>query len=312
MSEATRNLVIVYMPEYQARSDWEAVKERIEARAPDIAVRIVDNTVPDPETEAWQVTRPSLVFSVTPLFSYRPRGGAILAGGSINKIAQARRLAAAGLPGPETRLLTPGLELDPDAFGEYAVVKPLDEGGSMGRHVKLVRTDGVVARYMELTLRETIPMVVQQYVDAVDGEGRPFEYRLLTVFGRPLYLLKVQALDSRRPLSEIVAAGGEIAVNRRGVKRELSLVIEDDIVTLGAQVAEVFPDRPCLGIDFVRVRESGALQVIETNPAGGIWHLSSQFTPNYPEHVRNGLYEQFQAIETIAEILIDRTRSTGS
>lgn len=311
MSEATRNLVIVHMPQYQARSDWEGVKERIEARAPDIAVRIVDNTVPDPETEAWQVTRPSLVFSVTPLFSYRPRGGAVFAGGAINKIAQARRFAAAGLPGPETHLLTPALDLDPNVFGEYAVVKPLDEGGSLGRHVKLVRTEAVAARYMELTLREKVPMIVQQYVDAVDSEGRPFEYRLLTIFGRPLYLLKLLALEPREELAAVVAAGGEIAVNRKGVKRELSLVIEDDIVALGAQVADAFADRPCLGVDFVRARTSGALQVIETNPAGGTWHLSSQFTPNYPDHVRGGLYGQFKALDVAADSLVEKVRSAA-
>lgn len=311
MSEAKRNLVIVHMPEYQARSDWEGVAERIEALAPDIAVRIVDNTVPDPETEAWQVTRPSLVFSVTPLFAYRPKGGAVFAGGSVNKIAQARRLAAAGLPGPETHLLTPGLELDPNVFGEYAVVKPLDEGGSLGRHVKLVRTEAIAERYLDLTARERIPMVVQQYVDAVDDQGRPFEYRLLTVFGRPLYLLKLLALEPRGALSAVVAAGGEIAVNRKGVKRELSLVIEDDIVTLGTRVADAFPDRPCLGIDFARKKESGALQVIEVNPAGGTWHLSSQFTPNYPEPVRDGLYGQFHALDTAADALVEKVRSAA-
>lgn len=132
MADPTRNLVIVHMPEYQALSDWVGIRERIEARAPDIEVRIVDNTVQDEATERWQVTRPSLVFSVTPRFSYRPRGGTIAAGGSLNKIAQARRLAAAGLPGPETHLLTPALDIDPASFGAFAVVKPLDQGGRSG------------------------------------------------------------------------------------------------------------------------------------------------------------------------------------
>ena len=70
-----RNLLLLHTDTYQERADWLAVKEKIEARAPDIEVRVDSNDHPSADVYRWQIARPSLVFSPFRLLAYRPPGG---------------------------------------------------------------------------------------------------------------------------------------------------------------------------------------------------------------------------------------------
>ena len=69
-----RNLVLLHTETQQALSDWVTVREKIEARAPDIDARLASNDEPNPDIYRWQVTRPSLVISPFRLLAYRPHG----------------------------------------------------------------------------------------------------------------------------------------------------------------------------------------------------------------------------------------------
>ena len=63
-----------------------------------------------------------------------------------------------------------------------------------------------------------------------------------------------------------------------------------------------------LGIDIIRDSQSGQLYVLEVNPHGHIWHLSSKVAKtNDPQHLRDH-YAQFNALDRIAELLIEKTR----
>ena len=106
-AEPTRNLLIVHTPPYQGLSDWLEVKQRIEARAPDIEVRIATNGSPNSVTARWQIQRPSLVFSVCPLFHFKPKGGTVYDGHPMTKLEQIERLASKGLPIPRTEICRP-------------------------------------------------------------------------------------------------------------------------------------------------------------------------------------------------------------
>src|SRR5438067_11531517 len=182
--EPVRKLLIVHTPILQDISDWSRVKERINERAPDIEVRIATNGVANSATRRWQVSRPSLVFSPYVLREFQPKGGTVYAGCGFSKLDQIRRLESCGVAVPLTAILTSDLAMDPERWGQYAVVKPLR--GSMGRNVYLVPTTQVIARYAELTLNETREMVVQPYIEHSEN-GYPTEYRVLTLFGKVLY-----------------------------------------------------------------------------------------------------------------------------
>jgi hypothetical protein len=157
-------------------------------------------------------------------------------------------------------------------------------------------------------------MIVQKYVDATDDSGRGSEYRVLTMFGRPIYMLMgIEAMPRGSPAEIVDKHNGEIAFNRRGAgKRELRLIIEEDVIDLATRTADVLREVPCLGVDIARSRETGQLYVLETNPAGFTWHVSSRVSRNYPREVREAIYDQFAALDSGADALIEKTRWEAS
>lgn len=302
-----RNLVIVHTPGHQALSDWTAVQALMAERAPDIEVRIADNNLPNSTTRRWQTRRPSLVFSPAPLIRYEPTGGRVYCGRRLHKMDVFAWLTAAGVPTPLSATYRPGMVLDPERWGPYVVLKPPGMLSSYGRFVRLVRTDTVLQRFDTLGIDPKLEMMAQQFIDATDDEGRLFETRVLTMFGSPMYALKVTVLEPRGDPGGIADADGEIAINRKGLKRELKLAIEDDVVALAQRAAAAIPDVPCIGFDIVRDRSTGELTVLEANGAS-VWHLSSNSTPGYPQEVRDGLHAQFSALQTAADRLVERVR----
>jgi hypothetical protein len=309
------NLVIVHSPGAQDISDWIAVKEKIDARAPDIDVRIVRNGRPNPEIAEWQLSRPSLVFSPCNLVNYRPAGGKIYVGDDMDKLEQIRRLDFAGIPVPRSVVLIPGLSLDPAAWGEYVLVKPASKISSYGRSIKLARPETVGARFEELTARGQEKMLVQQLIDATDEAGRLVAYRALTMFERPLFVYRSRQVKPRPPLAVIHDWGSNIIAHNtaaKGVKREREMVEEADVLDLAARAARAVREFPVLGLDIIRERSTGGLYVLETNSGGNVWHLSSSLGLRYPHKQRRKLYNQFGALDVAADALIEKTRQEAS
>ncbi len=305
----SRNLLILHTPGFQDRSDWETVKEKIEARAPDIDVRIDDNLHPSPETSRWQTSRPSVVFSPFILVHYRPPGGPVFAGRHMGKGRECAHMAESGLPVPATVRLVPDLLLEPRTWGDYVIVKPAL--GTLGDGVQIVRAAEVARRYAALTDQGKRRMFIQRFIDHVDAEGHPYSYRVLTIFGEPLIQAEYRWVEPRRPLAEIAAdPAGKIASNAPGISRNRRLVKIPDVLALARRVAAAFPEIPCLGQDIIRQTGTGELFILETNPGGYTWHLSSEHSrttvdPDY-EKAR---YSQFDALDVVADMLIHKTRT---
>ena len=81
---------------YEDISDWDEVKRRIEAQAPDIEVRIANNFAKNSVTARLAGRRPSLVFSASHLAEFRPLGGTLYVGDQSTKLEQFERLARQG------------------------------------------------------------------------------------------------------------------------------------------------------------------------------------------------------------------------
>jgi hypothetical protein len=308
--EPIRNLLIVHTPLSQELSDWLTVKQKIGAKAPDIEVRIISNVLPDARTQQWQTTRPSLVFSPVNFVRFKPAGGKVYVGRQLDKLIEASRLRRGGLPVPMTERLVPGHKLDRAVWGDYVVIKPSNEGGSRGRSVRLVRTQMLSALSGK---RQPQRMIVQQFLDATDEAGRLCEYRILTLFGRPIYSQLGAMVDARPPLSEIAdTLKGEFAYNRSGVKREWKAVKEPEVLDLAIRASATLSEFPCLGVDIVRDRATGRLYILETNTGGNTWHLSSASGLKFPADFRRQLYAQFDALETAADVLIAKTRAEAA
>jgi hypothetical protein len=304
----TRNLVMVQTADEQDPADWIAIKQIIERKAPDIEVRIATNRERNSATTRWQVRRPSLVFSPVRLFEFAPRGGALYRGYILGKDVQLRRLSSIGILTPKTAALSPLRSFDPQEWGEYVVVKPNNLNAGAG--IKLVRTVELSARCEELIASTADQLIVEPYIDHCE-EGYPTEYRVLTLFGRALYCARNRWGDLRPPLAEIAANPlGIIASNNTTMGGRVRSVCNDpEIIALGERAHRAFPECPVLGVDIVRESQSGRLYVLEVNPHGAVWHLSSANSKTYdPEYLRE-LYAQFNALELAADLLIQKTRA---
>jgi hypothetical protein len=309
-AEPTRNLLIVHTPPYQGLSDWQEVKQRIEARAPDIEARIATNGSPNSVTARWQIQRPSLVFSVSPLFQFKPKGGTVYAGHPMSKFEQIERLASNGFPVPRTARLAPDLVLDRETWGRYVVLKPWD--GWMGEDVRLLRTEDVAAHYPELTFDGKRPMVIQPYIEHSE-DGYPTECRVLSMFGRVLYCARNRWGAARRPLEEIASdPNGIIASNDKTFGRVRTVCDDPEIIALGVRAHSAFPECPTVAIDIIRNADTGQLCIMEANPEGLSWHFSSVLSGTFTaEHIRD-LYSQFNALDRVAELLIEKTRAEAT
>ena len=159
----------------------------------------------------------------------------------------------------------------------------------------------------------TREMVVQPYIDHSEN-GHPTEYRVLTLFGKVLYAAR-NSWGKPRPALEEIAADpyGIIASNDKKVERVRTVSNDAEIIALGEQAHAAFPECPVLGVDVVRNSETGKSYVLEVNPAGDTWHLSSLQAKNFysAEHVRN-LYAQFGALDRVAQLLIEKTRAEAT
>jgi hypothetical protein len=308
--EPARNLLILQEPSLQDPSDWIAIKQRIDRDAHDIEVRIGNVRQPNSVTARWQVRRPSLVFSPTFLFEYVPRGGAVFSGRFLGKDEQLRRLSSIDILTPRTETLSSASSFEPKEWGEYVIVKP--NNLNSGKGVRLVRSIDVSTRFDELTAFAEDRFLVQSFIDPSE-DGYPTEYRVLTLFGRALLCIRKQLTKMRRPLAEIAADPlGVIASNDKKVGERIRSVCDDsEIISLAERAHEAFPECAVLGVDIIRESQSGRLYILEVNPHGVVWHLSSPLAKTFdPQHVRD-LYTQFSALDRAADLLIQKTRAAA-
>jgi hypothetical protein len=304
----TRNLVIVYTEHLQDPADWAAIKVRIERDAPDIEVRIVNNFHRNSVTVRWQVRRPSLVFSPIRLAEFVPRGGAVFCGRILGKDEQVRRLSSIGILTPKTVTLSSENSFYASEWGELVVVKP--NNSNSGHGVKLVRSVDLPTRWVELTTGINDQILVQPYIDHAE-DGYPTIYRVLTMFGRALYCVMNRWANKRPPLTQIATdPSGVIATNSDAMGGHVRALCNDpEIVALGERAHEAFSECPVLGVDIIRDIHTGKFYVLEVNPHGNVWHLSSPFVRKVdPEYVR-ARYAQFNALDRAADLLIQKTRS---
>lgn len=309
MTSITRNLLIPLRSNL-SMEDWSAIGSKIGDRAPDIEVRIASDEAHLPDAESWQVTRPSVVFSPDMLGAFKPRGGTIFAGQSINKLNQAKSLHAIGVLVPPTILLTPQLSIDPEIVGEFVVTKPPRSARGIG--ITLVRTSTLANRYAELTDGGRNRMLVQPYIDHTE-DGYPTEFRALTMLGKVLYCARNRWGERRRPLREIADTDGLIASNTKTKGGRIrAAVIDEDVIALAERASTAFPGTGVLGVDIIREARSRALFVLEVNPSGKVWHLSSGLGRTFDPDHRRDLYAQFDALDRAADLLVARTRAEAS
>ena len=117
MGEPARNLLIVHSSGYEDISDWDEVKRRIDAQAPDIEVRIANNFARNSVTRGGRSG--ARRWFAQAIWRSSVRRGTLYVGHQLTKLEQFERLARQAPPTPQTMRLTPEAQ-----WGPYVVVKP--------------------------------------------------------------------------------------------------------------------------------------------------------------------------------------------
>lgn len=315
-----RHLVIVHQPGWQAAEDWVDIAQRVRRLDPSTGVVIASALKANKALEERAAELPSLVFSAGPTGQFRPRRGKVYHGAPMHKFEQLRRLQAAGVLVPKSQLLTPGVTCDPDAWGEFVVVKPTDmASSSKAAGIQLMRAERVryVAPedYPEGHPGRRGPMVVQQFIDT---GAELSTFRVLTLFGEPLYC-EYNYLDNSRPdltASDGVIEATNIAIQGDTPNRHRVFRYDADMVAVARAAHAAIPEIPLKGCDILRDHRTGRLYVIEVNPNSNTWHFSSAFVAalekkypeKFPPELARQRLEQLDAFGTAAHVLADVTR----
>lgn len=310
VTRALRNLILVHQCTKQDRKDYEEIALRIGARAPDIAVYVVDTKASGLSDPRFDVDVPTLTVSPMPIKRFVPPSGAICQGYEHPKGNQYERLAHLGIPVPRWVRIQPGTALSADVWGPYVVVKP--ELGRKGAEIYIKRTGRVRYRspqsYPEDHPVRKAPLIAQEFIYT----GRwPVNYRVVTLFGHALLCWRCEAAHDYVPLHsrwDFRARGGITVVSNKKNSR-YSLAADADVIALAEHAHLAFPDQPLLGTDVLRDADTGLLYVIECNPRGDAWLISSAMGRMIER--ANGLdfASQFGALDVAVDALIAETRA---
>jgi glutathione synthase/RimK-type ligase-like ATP-grasp enzyme len=251
--------------------------------------------------------RPTLAVSFCRPRTFRPRLKAFHHGLPLRKSEEFAALQRCGIPVPRWALLREGERPDLTGFGDYVVTKP--DRGARGADVKIRRASRLrwkapetdQARNME---RATSDLVVQEFIYT----GRwPVSYRVVSLFGKVLFALRLEADHRRRPLESSKDFSG-ISIVSNTLESSYTLSGDEEIIEFGERAHAAFPEIPLLGIDIIRDCETGKLYVMEVNPDGWSWLFKSTAGRRLQEANGIDFDSQFQGIRKTALILIDRTR----
>jgi len=304
----SRNLILVHTEGWQDVADFMKIKAHVEEMAPDIEVFIASNLARSSIVRKKAATRPTLVFSPVRLLTFRPDRGKLYIGQPMPKLAEMQRLVAGGIPVPPFEEIGPETVLSPEIYGRYVIVKPGYELASWGAGVELVRIEDVRYRaqsdYPKGHPGGQGPMIAQKFIDC----GQAMTCRILTLFGAPIFSYWRQ---STKPLALEEHQGPfEPRHFMPSPPDSVSFVTHDPVMlAFAAAVYQAVPDVALQACDILRDK-NGDLFLLEINPGGGTWMLSSFAAPGYRERLGLAdLASEFDAFRTSARVLVEHTRA---
>ncbi|MGH8704500.1 MAG: hypothetical protein ACREUO_03675 [Burkholderiales bacterium] len=302
------HLILVHQETKQDRGDYEEIARRIGAAGRSVRVFIADTKELDWQEAAAARGAPCLTVSPLPVKKFAPPRGPLLQGHEYPKSEQCERLRRIGVAVPRWTVVERDTVLDPREWGPYVVVKP--DLGRKGAEIFIKRTGRVRYRSPDAFPPDhpgrKAPLLAQQFIYS----GRwPVSYRVVTLFGRALLCWRCEANHRFEPLNsrwDFRARGGITVVSNKKDSR-YELASDQDVIRLAQAAHAAFPDQPLLGCDIVRDADSGALYVLECNPRGDAWLISSHMGRSI--EAANGLdfAAQFGALGIAAEVLADVT-----
>src|SRR5262249_43443784 len=155
------------------------------------------------------------------------------------------KLSRLDVPVPLSATLIFGKRLDARIWGPLVVIKPTAPGFMSQGAVFLMRTERVVDLSEKVFPLDhparRFPVLVQRFVDTGPVPSR---YRVLTLFGEPLYCRKAYSAQSRPPLDapDEVLLGAQIATQSGRGSNEAAY--DTDVLELARRTYAAMPAIP--------------------------------------------------------------------
>lgn len=306
---------LILLPRQGEPEDYTADFEEIARliRRADPAIEVVLHWGETAELRAGPPL-PTMIVSLRHLHGPLPVPGRLFAFTPVPKTEQDEAYRRHWIPAPRTIPFAWGLALDPREWGPFVVIKPLNPAlTSRGGAVWFPTASLGGLRREHFTADHPIQkhkFIVQSFIDT----GRhPRQYRVLCLFGTPLYVMR---LELKRALPPVTASYSDIVssniATNAGVPTTRLLVEEPEIAAFARQVSFALPDVPLQGVDVLRENKTGKLYALESNPGGNTWHFSSAFGALLRDEVGDGrakLLAQHDALPLAATTLIEATRA---
>jgi hypothetical protein len=205
-----------------------------------------------------------------------------------------------------------GMNFPAEIWGEHVMIKPMPlHLTSNGLHMQVFRREKIAnttaSDFPKDHLIHRSPMIVQRFVYTGKYASN---YRVLSLFGEALYVMKIQSLRPSPNLTdsdEVIESADFTSKNHR----EYLFGDYPDEVALAEKISRAFPRIPLLGIDIIREEATQKLYALEVNAGGNTWHYSSPMWAKrrlqFPEAARM-MREQYSAFDAAARGLIRATR----
>ena len=272
-SEPSRNLVLVHSDGWQDVGDFLKIKAIVDESAPDIETLVASNDIRSSlhPKEGGGASDARLLAHSTAGVQARSRQD--LSGAAD---VQADRDASAGrcwASGAKVRGNPPGDCPVCRGLRPYVVVKPSDALASFGSGIELRRTQDVRYRapdeYPEGHPGRKAPMVAQKFINC----GKAMTCRVLTLFGATIFTYcrestRELALD---PAKEVYETADYMP---SAPHCHVSMRRDPDMLALAAEAYRAMPEAALQACDILRDAD-GRLHILEINPGGGTWMLSS-------------------------------------
>jgi hypothetical protein len=293
--------VLISHPKVNQPQDFEELARWIEEIDPRVHVHIRKDL--HYARRKWLLAlRRTMVFSPFPTLKFRLIRGAVYQGSSMTKTAETEGLERAGVPVPPYAVLTEQQpKVDVSHLDEYVVVKP-DRGGR-GANIRIMRSSNARWEPHESRIAgKSSRTIVQRFI--YTGPW-PVSYRVTSLFGQALFVLRVEASHDRPGLAgpgDFKSTSGlSIVSNSR--RCTFQLAHDEEIIRFAEDAHRAFPSIPLLGIDVVRDALDGRLFVLEVNSSGYVWHFTSPLGMGVQSEFNLNFESQFDGRRKAARIL---------
>ena len=155
------------------------------------------------------------------------------------------------------------------------------------------------------------PVLIQRFIDT-----GPYaeSFRVLTLFGEPLYCMKYRQRELRPSIQDAGDDLLKIPIASTANRAYDHLMLKDDeVIEFARKAAKAMPAIPLQGIDVIREAATGKLFALECNPGGNTWHFSSEMSAEGRMQLgREERIAQFDAWDVAADVFIKRVLEEAS